>query len=197
MQWIKNNLLLVGFTLGVCLILSGILLTNLPQNKPPTVADNFNHISDSSIGLSFNMSKTFEPISRDELAAMNPGFTYGFKPADDVHASCIISNIKLTASGAVTPEQLRDGLMKEIKKVHPDVKLINPETALNAVKFGDAKGILLQMTYQEGESIIRRVETITLGKTTQVIAYCQSLSKDSARYYNDFTTFFSSLKLTK
>ncbi len=168
-----------------------------PENKSETQTTNYNTISDSSTGLSFNMSKKFETIPREELAAMNPGFTYGFRPNDDPNAQCIVSQTKLAGRGSATGEELRNGIMDEVRKVHPDAVVANESTALNPVKFGEAQGILLEILYTEGGSKIKRVEIIALGNVNQVIAYCQSLASDNQRYYDDFTIFFSSLKLSE
>ena len=182
----------------IIVMLAAIIVLLLGKDKeesagPPT---NYNRVSDGSTGLSFNMSKKFAPIPRNELAAMNPGFTYGFRPADDPDASCILSQSPLIASGTLpSSARLRAGLFQEVKKVHPDVRLDNPRTASNPVRFGKAAGVLLELHYSEGARKIKRVEVIAVGKSTQMIAYCQSLARDNQRYYDDFTTFFSSLSL--
>lgn len=185
---------------GLLLISLGVLgslfiLHKLPKEQKTISPSNFNTVSDSSTGLSFNMSKKFEPIPKEELAGLNPGFAYGYRPINDTKTYCILSQTSLTASGTITPEELRDGILNEIRKLHPDVVLSNSATALNPVKFGEGKGVLLQVTYSEGTTEIKRVEVIALGKAFQVIAYCQSASADNPKYYNDFTTFFSSLKI--
>ncbi|MEX0881312.1 MAG: hypothetical protein WDZ34_00260 [Candidatus Saccharimonadales bacterium] len=174
-----------------------LIFFNIDRTKPITKPANFNTVSDSSTGLSFNMSKNFEPIPEEELAAMNPGFSYGFRSASDPKALCIVSQSRLGGRGSVSSKVLRDGILVEVKKVHLDAKLLNESTALNPVKFGEAQGLLLEIAYTEGTDSIRRVEIIALGKAFQVIAYCQSLAADNQRYYKDFTIFFSSLKLTR
>ncbi len=179
--------LLIAFGLISILVIVGWLLTR-PEN-------NYNSVADSSIGLTFNISKKFEVIPRSELTALNPGFLYGYRPPGDSRASCIISQSSLARGGTTSTSDLRDGLLKEVKKLHPDVKLTNENSALNLVKFGEAKGVLLEMEYGKKEQKINRVEIIALGKKIQVIAYCESLGQDNARYYQNFTTLFSSLKL--
>jgi hypothetical protein len=169
-----------------------IALVTQPPAKP------YNTVDDSSTGLKFNMSKRFEPIPRDKLAAMNPSFTYGFKSPSDPAASCIVSQTKLASTGNVPPASvLRDGLLGEIKKTHPDVKLDNKANAGKLVKFGSAYGALLEMTYSDKSDLIKRVETLAVSKTSQLTAFCQSRSADNSKYYQDFTVFFSSLELNK
>lgn len=173
-----------------------VLVLSKDNDNSPGSQTNHNTISDGSTGLSFNMSKKFVPIPRDELAAMNPGFTYGFRPTGDTDASCIVSQSPLASSGAIPPPaQLRDGLLNEVKKTHPDAKLANPQAASKPVQFGEAQGVLLELQYSEGVEKVKRVEILAVGKATQVIAYCQSLAQDNQRYYDDFTVFFSSLRL--
>lgn len=157
---------------------------------------NYNTISDSSTGLSFNMSKKFEAIAKRQLVAMNPAFSYGFQAVDDPNAQCIIVRIELNKAGVVlSPREVRDNELKAIKVVHPDVMLVNEASSLNPAKFGKAEGLLLEIVYTDRDLKIKRVEVIAIGNVDQVTAYCQSLESDNAKYYNDFTTFFSSLKL--
>lgn len=189
---------IILYTAIVAIIAAGIWLMAFRQDPKPVnnaAVKNYYTISDQSVGLSFNVSKKFSPIPREELAAMNPGFTYGFRAVSDLNTICILSQIKLTAGGTITPTELRDGILGEIKKLHPDATITNESTVLNPVKFGEAQGILLEILYTEGASQVKRVEIIALGKTNEVIAYCQSLAADNPQYYNDFTIFFSSLKL--
>lgn len=180
----------------IALVVIIVLLLGKDKDDSPRTQTDYNTVSDGSTGLSFNMSKKFAPIPRNELAAMNPGFTYGYRPANDPDASCIVSQSPLVTSGTLpSPARLRAGLFREVKKVHPDVRLGNPQTASKPVRFGKAAGVLLELHYSEGVRKIKRVEVIAVGKSTQVIAYCQSLARDSQRYYDDFTIFFSSLSL--
>lgn len=159
----------------IIIVLAVIIVLLLVKDKDESAGppSNFNTISDGSTGLSFNMSKEFAAIPRDELVGMNPGFTYGFRPADDSDASCIVSQSPLASSGAIPPpSELRDGLLKEVRKTHPDAKLTNPQTASRPVQFGKAAGVLLELNYTEGARKVKRVEVIAVGKSTQVIAYC-------------------------
>jgi len=199
MNWDKRQAVVMGGLLVIGLVIAlGFLILHKNQAKQPE-AQNFNTISDSSTGLSFNMSKSFKPIPKTELAAMNPGFTYGFVAENDTQAVCIVSPTTLTKGGTITPEQLRDGILSEVKKVHPDTTLDNAATAANWAQFGNGQGVLLQLTYGDGTTKIKRVEIIALGKSkaVQVTAYCQSPATDNQRYYTAFTIFFSSLKLAE
>lgn len=192
----KNLLLLVA--VGIILLVSaGLAIGYFIFQKQPaeTTNESFNTVSDTSTGLTFNMSKSFAPIAKDQLAAMNPGFNYGFKPDSDANALCIISQSQLKGSGSISGADLKDGLLKEVRKLHPDIKLNNQDSVTKLIKFGDATGILVDINYKQGAYTIRRVEVIAVGKKTQAIAYCQSLAQDNSKYYSDFTTFFSSLKL--
>ncbi|HLG90986.1 MAG TPA: hypothetical protein VI336_02385 [Candidatus Saccharimonadales bacterium] len=195
---VKNKRYLFYLLVALAVVGLAVWLIFLRDNAADRTEKNsasYDTISDSSTGLSFNMSKKFAPISREELSVLNPGFSYGFRASDDPKAQCIISQVKLSAGGTSSPEELRDGVLGEVKKIHPDATIANEATALNLAKFGDAQGILLEIVYTEGNTKIKRVEVIALGKVNEVIAYCQSLADDNQRYYNDFTIFFSSLKL--
>lgn len=184
---------------AMALVAIGIFtwLFGTQDNLQPSQPKNYNTVTDTAAGLTFNVSKNFEPFPRDELATMNPGFSYGYRAIDNRKAVCILSQTKLGGRGSVTAEELRDGILKEVKRIHPDAKLANEASSLKPVKFGDAHGVLLEIVFSEGESKIKRVEIAALGKIYQIIAYCESNEADSQRYYSDFTIFFSSLKLTR
>jgi hypothetical protein len=181
---------------GVIVVLATSGLILVQHRKPAPAPKNFYTITDEPAKLKFNVSKNFEPIPKAELASLNPGFNYGFKSKLDPSAQCIVAQSQLKGSGQATPADLRDGLIAEIKKVHPDVELENPQSATKLAKFGQGQGVLLQLSYKEEAVKIRRVEVIALGKSTQVVAYCNSPLELAAKYYPDFTTFFSSLKIT-
>lgn len=184
--------LLVSIAIGVAVWL--IFFHKTPVK--PATEPNFNTISDSSTGLSFNMSKKFEAIPKRQLVTMNPAFSYGFQAVDDPNAQCIIVRIELNKTGvALNPQEVRDNELKAIKVVHPDAMLVNEPTSLNPVRFGKAEGLLLEIVYSENNQKIKRVEVIAIGDIDQVTAYCQSLEADNPKYYSDFTIFFSSLKL--
>ncbi len=189
----KRIVLISATTLALALVVfvSFIIFHKKPQAQTQTNVSDIYTISDASAGLTFNVSKDFTPISDSELKVMNPDFTYGFRPVSDPNAVCIVSKTKLIASGTVTPSALRDGILGTIKSIHTDVKL----DSWSPAKFGDAQGVILQATYTDSGVKIKRVEIIALGQTTEVVAYCQSTSVDSSKYYNDFTTFFSSIRL--
>ncbi len=199
----RNRKIYIGMRLLVALVVAIVAAAiyhshSQPQKQASPQQSNLNTISDSSIGLTFNMSKSFDPIPRDELTALNPSFSYGFRPANDANTSCILTQTKLNSSGTITAEQLRDGIVNEVKSVHPDVTLDNPAAAAKWAQFGNGQGVLLQLSFTDGSAKMARVEIIALGKAkpVQVTAYCQSLVSDSVKYYTDFTTFFSSIKLT-
>jgi len=188
------------WSVGAMLILAtGLIIWLLPPStdKPADVIPkkNFNTINDTSVGLSFNVSTDFEPIARDELAAMNPGFTYGFVRVDDKLAKCIVSVSKLKSPGSITATKLRGGLIRAIKKSHPSVKLVNQTESDRLLKFGASPGVLLEVSFKENGNVKNRVEIIALGNKNQVIAYCEGLTKDQARYKDAFTVFFSSFRL--
>jgi len=149
-----------------------------------------NTVSDTPHGLSFNISKSFAAIPDKELASLNPGFLYGYRPSGDANTECVISQTK---AGNITAGQLRDGVFNEIKNNHTDANL--DSSAI--VQVGVARGVSLQTSFTDGGLRIKRVEVAAVGKTNITFAFCQSLAADSSRYYNDFTIFFSSLKLTK
>jgi hypothetical protein len=185
---------LIVALVGLAVLAIGWLFYYL--QKPAEKPKNYYTITDETAKLSFNVSKNFKAIPKAELAGMNPGFNYGYRSASNPATQCIVAQSQLKGSGKTTPTDLRDGLMAEIKRVHPDVQLENPETATKLAKFGQGQGVLLQLSYKEGDVKTRRVEIIALGKSTQVVAYCNTPLELADEYYNDFTTLFSSIKIT-
>ncbi len=159
------------------------------KDSSPKISTNPGHvtINDTSAGLSFNMSKNFQVIPRNELVIFS-GALYGFRVPNDTNTECIISQTK---SGKVTAGQLRDGVFKVIKLNHANAQL----DSSSIVQVGLSKGVLLQISYSDASLNIKRVEIAAVGDTYITFAFCQSLAADNPKYYNDFTTFFSSLKI--
>lgn len=178
----------------VVLVIGGWLVTH--RKKPAPAPRNFYSVTDQTAKLTFNVSKNFEPIPKAELASLNPGFNYGYKSKSDSSTQCFVAESQLKGAGNTSPAQLRDGLLAEIKKVHPDLVLDNPDTASKLAKFGQGQGVLLKMSYMEGAVKTQRVEIIALGKSTQVVAYCNTPTEQASKYYQDFTIFFSSIQIT-
>lgn len=164
------------------------ILRKTPTEQNTASQSLFNTISDAPHGLSFNMSKSFAAIPEKELASLNPGFLYGYRPSGDANTECVISQ---TEAGNFTAGELRDGVFNEIKNNHTDASL---DSSAN-VQVGAVRGISLQTSFTDSGLHIKRIEIAAVSNTKMTFAYCQSLAADSSKYYNDFTTFFSSLKI--
>jgi hypothetical protein len=191
MQFIHKNLRLL--LLGLVLVVLGALISyaifHNDSSSKPSADPGHVTINDETAGLSFNMSNNFQAIPKEALTLFNGDALYAFRVPDDKNAQCLISQAE---PSSLTAGELRDGVFNEIKNNHPDAKLDSSATVL----VGVARGVSIQISYTDNGNKIKRVE-IAAGKTNLTFAYCQSLAIDSAKYYNDFTTFFSSLKLTK
>jgi hypothetical protein len=187
-----RSLVLTSSIVAIGLIaFAGLAIIRMAPTKQNTASGSlFNTISDTRHGLSFNLSKSFAAIPDKELASLNPGFLYGYRPSGDANTECVISQAEV---GNITAGQLRDGVFNEIKNNHTDASLDSSAV----VQVGMARGISLQASFTDGGLRIKRVEVAAVGKTNITFAFCQSLATDSSKYYNDFTTFFSSLKLAK
>jgi hypothetical protein len=183
---------LTGSIVAIGLIaFAGLAILRKAPTKQNTASQPlFNTISDTPHGLSFNISKSFAAIPDKELASLNPGFLYGYRPSGDANTECVISQ---TEAVNITAGPLRDGIFNEIKNNHTDASL---DSSANA-QIGAVRGVSLQMSFTDGGLHIKRIEIAAVGNTKMTFAYCQSLATDSSKYYNDFTIFFSSLKLTK
>lgn len=183
---------LTSFIVAIGLIaFAGLAITRKAPTKQNTASQPlFNTISDTPHGLSFSLSKSFAAIPEKELASLNPGFLYGYRPSADANTECVISQ---TEAGNITAGELRDGVFNEIKNNHTDASLDSSAV----VQVGAARGVSLQTSFTDSGLNIKRVEIAAVGNTKMTFAYCQSLATDSAKYYNDFTIFFSSLKLSK
>ncbi|MBI4034505.1 hypothetical protein HY380_01250 [Candidatus Saccharibacteria bacterium] len=181
------------FFLVAGLLIAAVLITWLvTKNNNSQVPSDYYSVNDTTNGLSFNMSRRFLPIARADLPQL---YSYGYQAEGDKYANCYISQSKLKKGQRPSPAQAVKGLLNEIKKVHPDAKLNNQTAASNPVVFGNSTGVLLDLNFKELKKTFRRVEILAVGKTSQVIAYCESLARDNTEYYDDFTIFFSSLKL--
>ncbi len=191
---IPKNGPLWGLGLIIAVVLA-VLLIATHRSKPSASTQN-NTVSDTSIGLSFNISKDFQPIPRDVLTAMNPGFLYGFQATDSTSTQCIISQTKLNkpikvSNGAL--HFLEQGAFDDIQKNHPGAKLID----WAVVQTASGPAALLETSYKDGSAKIRRAEVILPSDTALTFAYCQSPSGQNDRYRSDFSVLFDSLKVTK
>ena len=151
-----------------------------------------NKISDSSIGLDFEISKDFERMDQEALKQMNPLFLYGFRPKDVDNVSCIVSQTERPKPGFVSPEFLKTGTLEGIKKSNPDAKLETWEEK----DFGkEASGALLEVFYTENEVEIKRVELVATNDLRTTFAYCYSPKSLYSFYRSTFDKFISSIKI--
>ncbi len=191
MKWNFDNKYSRLVILALVFIFLGLLISylNFQKSSSPQTTSNsgYTTINDNSAGLSFNMSKNFQAIPRNKVVLLSKAL-YAFQVPNDANAECIISQTK---SGKVTAGQLRDGVFKVIKDNHASANL----DSSGIVQVGAARGVLLQVSYKDNGLSIKRAEIAAVGKTNITFAYCQSLAADSSKYYKDFTTFFSSLKV--
>lgn len=165
------------------------------RNFAPQAASSpgFAIVNDSERKLSFNMSNNFKAIPKAALAIFNSNALYGFQAINDKDAWCVITQTKISSPRKVTAGYLRDGTFSTIKKNHPNARLDKATT----IRAGSAPGVLLEISYEDMASSIKRAEVAALSKSSIIFAYCQSLAADSAKYYNDFTIFFSSLRIVQ
>lgn len=153
----------------------------------------FNSISDSTVGVSFSISKKLEPIDVQILRLQKADLLYGYSPPGVSTVECAIYQTKRLKPGNVALADLAAGTLIHIKETHPDVKLDNLKKVL--VPEG-LTGAAMKLSYKDGGADIIRLELVATTDTRTTFAFCFSPKSLYQFYANDFVSFFDSIKIT-
>lgn len=155
---------------------------------------NSDNIVDDTLGIKFAITKDFTPIDKSTLAKQNPSFLYGYEQKDINNLHCIISQSKLKkpVDGSFSSDSLRDGIIKEVKKSFPDVKLYS-SNPVNLDSGQDATALVYQ--YTDNKTLVKEKMIIANTKTKITFAFCISPQPLFKVYLSRFEDFFNSLKV--
>lgn len=165
--------------------------TQAPSAVQP--AQNSRQVTNDAAGLKFAITKDFTPIGDTELKQLNPGFIYGFKPADVAGVMCIVSQTGRDQPGLISSEALRNGVLQELKGAYPDAEMANPGD--RPLKNGTA-ATFMTISYT-GENNIKSTRMMLVSVTDKHItfAFCNSPESLFDFYKPEFDDFFSSLEV--
>ncbi len=176
----------------IVVFLAGLSLFISKEETEESTPAEVNKISDSSIGLTFEINKDFKRMDDEALKQMNPLFLYGFQPEDVENVACVVSQTKRPEPGFVSPEFLKTGAMEQIKKSNPDAQL----DAWEAKDFGkDATGVLLELSYEQKGAKTKRIELVATNDLRTTFAYCYSPKSLYSFYAPTFDKFIASLEI--
>jgi len=168
--------------------------SNPAEKLPVATEKNYYEINDELAGVSFKIGKKFDRMPAQQLQMKNPSFVYGFLSQDDVKVNCFISQTQRENAGVVKVAELRDGVLEQLKKTNPDVRL--EEAKVIDIGENNNKGAKLKMSYTEAEKtpmIQWEVTGITEKKAT--FAFCVSPRAVLDLYQEDLELFLDSVRI--
>jgi hypothetical protein len=159
--------------------------------KIQTTADAYK-IVDDPLGLTFSISKKFQPMSSDELKKLNPFFVYGYEVPDVAKVRCVISQTVRSSPAAVSPEDLGKGTFAQLQKSFPDASAVGYQQI--ALK-NRRQAAELVATYHDDGVLVRQVEVVTATGARTSFAFCTSPDPLYGYYLPKFSQFFTSLEV--
>lgn len=158
-----------------------------------TPEKNYYEINDELAGVSFKIGKKFDRMPAQQLQMKNPNFVYGFISQDDAKVNCFISQTKRENPGIVKVAELRDGVLEQLKKSNPDVRL--DEAEIIEIGENNNKGAKLKMSYKEEENSILQWETAGITDKAATFAFCGCPKAVIELYEDDFNLFLDSVRI--
>lgn len=163
------------------------------EEKPSNKIKDYFEINDETVGVYFKIKNQFERMSITILQTINRDLLYGFSSKKDNKIACFLSQTKREKGGGVKLADAEKGILDEIRKKYPDIRV----DFSSVVSVGENnKGAKFYMTYTDNDGKKwSQWEVFATTDKTATFAFCMAPEEIIDPYKDDFEIFLNSLRV--